>query len=246
MKFAGLTLATLAGVKASNLNEAGNQVFRAVTTGILDGSVTLDATSDPPFTVLRTITQVDMDLINRYGCWCYFQDDYGAGKGKPVDEIDTLCKRLHDGYTCAQMDSQDLGDDPVCIPWEVEYNSAIGSGQLVNMDIATIRSECDAQNPDNGCPNWVCKIEGYFLQQLVLYFTHGGQINHQFRHQMGFDVNVGCPVSVGIKSDKACCDEYPLRFPFKTYNGSRDCCYTHTFNTNLYMCCPDGKVKMSC
>jgi len=194
---------------------------------------------------VRTITQTDMDQVNQYGCWCYFQNDYGAGRGKPVDEIDMLCKRLHDGYQCAIMDSANLVTGE-CIPWEVSYESAVGSGMLVDMDIATIRSECDIQNPSNGCANWVCKIEGYFVQQLVLYFTHGGSIDQSLRHANGFDPKNDCPISTGIDSEKACCDDYPLRFPFKTYNGSRDCCYSHTFNTNLYQCCPDGKVKMAC
>ena len=48
--------------------------------------------NNPMAAAERTITQDDMDLINEYGCWCYFQDAHGSGKGKPVDEIDTLCK----------------------------------------------------------------------------------------------------------------------------------------------------------
>ena len=194
----------------------------------------------------RTITQSDMQLVNEYGCWCYFENDHGKGKGRPVDEIDVMCKRLHDGYTCAIMDAENLGHDE-CIPWEVDYNSAVGSGfSLINMDVETIRSECDAQNPEVGCANWACKIEGYFVQQYFLYATGGGIINEEFRHENGFDPDLGCPIQHGVKSEKACCDEYPLRFPFKTYNGARDCCYTHTFNTNLYQCCGDGKVKMTC
>lgn len=203
------------------------------------------ANDDPNGEGDKTITKLDMDLINEYGCWCYFEDGYGPGRSKPVDEIDTLCKRLHDGYTCAIMDSSELVSGE-CVPWEISYNSAIGSGMIMDMDISSIRQECDVQNPSNGCPNWVCKIEGYFVQQLVLHFTHGGLINHNFRHSNGFNPETDCPISTGIKSEKACCDEYPLRFPFKIYNGSRDCCFTHTFNTNLYQCCPDGKVKMTC
>jgi len=192
----------------------------------------------------KTITQADMGLINEYGCWCYFQSDHSKGRSGPVDEIDTLCKRLHDGYTCAIMDSTDLGN--ACVPWEINYNSATGAGMIFSMDISTIRNECDVQNPDIGCPNWVCKIEGYFIQQLVLYFTHGGSINHQHRHENGFQPSLDCPISTGVDSEKACCDEYPLRFPYKTYDGARDCCFTHTFNTEMYSCCDDGTVKMSC
>jgi hypothetical protein len=241
MKFAIFSMAVFSAVQAA---EGDSTHFAELLQTAKEAETAATANGAVPANGLRTVTQEDMDLVNEYGCWCYFQDGYGSGKGKPVDDIDVLCKRLHDGYTCAIMDSADLGDE--CVPWEVSYNSAIGSGMLIDMDIATIRQECDVQNPDNGCPNWVCKIEGYFLQQLVLYFTHGGQINHNFRHAMGFNTATGCPVMTGTKSDKACCDEYPLRFPFKTYNGARDCCYTHTFNTNLYQCCGDGTVKMSC
>ena len=87
----------------------------------------------------RTITQSDMALINEYGCWCYFQNDHHKGKGQPTDGIDSLCKRLHDGYTCAMIDAQAMGD--TCVPWEVTYQSATGAGLAINMDI--IRSEFD-------------------------------------------------------------------------------------------------------
>jgi hypothetical protein len=192
----------------------------------------------------RSITNTDMDMIDEYGCWCYFMNDHGQGRGKPVDDIDMLCKRLHDGYTCAIMDALDLG--MTCVPWEVQYNSALGSGLGMGMNIDGIRTECNSQNQATGCEQWACKIEGYFVQQLVLLFTHGGEIHDEYSHSNGFDWRVDCPISTGIQSEKACCDEHPIRFPFKTYNGARDCCYSHTFNTNLYQCCPDGHVKMSC
>ena len=246
MKIFALTSALLGATQAnvSNLLQQANAQMEK--TAEKQAAANLDGDdSGIPMDLQRAVTQDDMDLVNQYGCWCYFQDDYGQGRGKPVDEIDTLCKRLHDGYTCAIMDSQDLVSGP-CIPWEISYNSAVGSGLITDMDIATIRSECDVQNPTNGCENWVCKIEGYFVQQLVLYFTHGGLIDHSMRHANGFNPKTDCPISTGIDSEKACCDDYPLRFPFKTYNGSRDCCYSHTFNTNLYQCCADGKVKLSC
>lgn len=107
--------------------------------------------------VQRTITGADMGLINEYGCWCYFQEGHYLAKSGPVDAIDVLCKRLHDGYSCAMMDAKRLGFE--CIPWNVPYNSAIGSGLVVNMDLATIRQECDTQNPNTvSCENWACKM----------------------------------------------------------------------------------------
>ena len=58
-----------------------------------------------------------------YGCWCYFYDDVGRGKGTPVDEIDSFCKVLNDGYECAIRDSEDEGVS--CVPWEVFYGEEL-------------------------------------------------------------------------------------------------------------------------
>jgi len=193
----------------------------------------------------RTITGSDMGLINEYGCWCYFENGHYQAKSGPVDPIDILCKRLHDGYACAMLDAKDMGFE--CIPWAVPYNSAIGTGLVTNMDITTIRSECDTQNPvTNSCENWACKIEGYFVQQLLQYFVNGGLINQDNRHDNGFDPNLSCPTKDGPDSERECCDQQPLRFPFKTYDGSRDCCINHTFDTNMFSCCNDGTVQISC
>merc|ERR1712079_465815 len=57
--------------------------------------------------------------MNEYGCWCYFYDDHGRGKGTPVDAIDEMCKTLHEGYECAMRDAEDEGS--TCVPWEVDY-----------------------------------------------------------------------------------------------------------------------------
>merc|ERR1711879_31934 len=64
-----------------------------------------------------------VDLLNEYGCWCYFYNDHGRGKGQPVDESDGFCKTLHEGYDCAIRDAEDRGD--ACTPWEVAYVSGI-------------------------------------------------------------------------------------------------------------------------
>merc|ERR1712168_1604572 len=60
--------------------------------------------------------------LDEYGCWCYFYDNVGRGKGNPVDEVDAMCKTLGEGYECAMRDSEDEGSD--CTPWEVAYTPA--------------------------------------------------------------------------------------------------------------------------
>ena len=41
----------------------------------------------------------------------YFdEEDHGKGRGSPVNQVDRLCKALHDGYECINM------DDATCEP----------------------------------------------------------------------------------------------------------------------------------
>lgn len=192
----------------------------------------------------RALTQADMSMLNMYGCWCYFEDDHGKGRGQPIDELDAQCKILQDGYYCAIQDAADLGQS--CTPWEVIYNSAIGIG-IGSISIPNVIAECDTANPSDGCGNAACKIEGYFVVGFLQKILTGSQINQDYRHLNGFDKMAMCPISGnGLKSEKSCCGDHPKRFPFKNYGGNRECCQGHTFNTNLYTCCADGTVKMSC
>ena len=47
--------------------------------------------------------------IDGYGCWCYFEDDHGLGRGQAQDPIDNHCRTTHDGYSCAIMDHGSTG-----------------------------------------------------------------------------------------------------------------------------------------
>merc|ERR1712048_1016899 len=79
--------------------------------------------------------------IDGYGCWGYFEDDHGLGRSQPKDAIDAHCRTIHDGYTCAIMDSDDT-----CVPWTVEYTSGIE-----NNDITDLVPNCENNNAGNQC-----------------------------------------------------------------------------------------------
>jgi len=194
--------------------------------------------------VERALTNADMGLLSDYGCWCYFEANHGAGRGHPIDELDSFCKTLHDGYECIMFDSDQAGAP--CIPWEVSYNSAFGSGFPSGISEDELSINCDASNTAGTCAAWTCKVEGFFAQQFFLYATAGGTINNDNRHANGFDNKANCPITAGPKSEKSCCGNYPRRAPYKTYSGSRDCCSGRTFNTDMFMCCTDGKIAIAC
>merc|ERR1711981_2387 len=163
-----------------------------------------------------------VNSLDEYGCWCYFYDNVGRGKGTPVDEIDGFCKTLGDGYQCAILDSEAAGES--CVPWEVTDN----------------------------CARFGCAVEGQFVDSLFAFLLSGSQIDYNtYGHNNGFDPshNEGCPVKPGVKGvsgEKSCCGAYPYRFPFKTLDGDRACCGARTYNTQLLNCCSNGQVKANC
>merc|ERR1712048_417029 len=124
--------------------------------------------------IAKTINQ-----INEYGCWCYFNDDHGRGKGQPQDAIDEMCKVLHDGYECAMRDAEDEGT--TCVPWEVDYTSAVGGGG------SSIAEECAVLNQGNNCAIRGCTVEGTFVANLLDAFVSGNNIDEALKHENGFD-----------------------------------------------------------
>ena len=69
--------------------------------------------------VNNPITTILSQIWN-YGCWCYFQDNHGRGRGEAQNYMDEHCKVLHHGYTCIMMDADDEGDNN-CNPLTHEY-----------------------------------------------------------------------------------------------------------------------------
>ena len=49
--------------------------------------------------------------LDNYACWCFFGSNWRKGKGKAVNEIDQICKDLHDCYKCAAIDADNEGDN---------------------------------------------------------------------------------------------------------------------------------------
>lgn len=139
-------LATLTSAQVQNATITATGPGRAQQVGI-NAVVGFRALVNPGTN--RAITQSDMGLLNDYGCWCFFESSHGNGKGKPVDELDTYCKALHDGYECIIADSEAQGQ--ACVPWEIPYNSAFGTGIPTGLTMQGLSDECDTNNPADSC-----------------------------------------------------------------------------------------------
>lgn len=169
-----------------------------------------------------------MQFIDEYGCWCYFDSDYVLGKSKPVDQVDSFCRDLHNGYDCVIMDV-----NTTCVPFEANYNSGL-------TEDGTLLDNCIENNPGDTCLQYSCVVEGHFVERIFEYFVSGQIIDQSFKHENGFDTSktAGCPLKVGPKSpERQCCGTYPIRYPFKPLGGERSCCGQRTFLTAMHDCC---------
>merc|ERR1712110_308504 len=175
------------------------------------------------------------DSFDGYGCWCYFEEEHGKGRGQAVDEVDQVCKKLANGYECAMMDTANT-----CIPWEVNYVSGIGGGP------DAINSRCASFNA-NACSEVACILEGHFVQEMMTMILFGTGVDSQY-HNSNFDVSSECITYVGGgPADKECCGVHPWRKPFHTRGATNACCSeAKVYNTLTHDCCLDGEVRESC
>lgn len=179
-----------------------------------------------------------MAAIRNYGCWCFFGDDHGSGKGAPVDSVDAMCKNLHMGYDCAMMDYAEATGNDDCVPWEVSYNSGMSFGMGALVDT------CNNVN-DDLCAQYACMIEGAFVVNIIGAFLSLGSVNPGNLPQNGFNFRESCPVNSGTQTDeRSCCGVLPFRYPYKPVD--RECCGASTYDPSMMDCCADNVPKFSC
>lgn len=184
------------------------------------------------------------DAIDGYGCWCYFDNSFSSGRGEVMNELDEICKILHDGYKCAIVDckNENKGD---CEPWNVDYISA-GMASF-NSLIKT----CEYNNEGNMCAVRACIVEGWFAN-AILDVLMGKNYKHDagLLHGNGFEKEEYCqgvqPRLLDPESRVQCCGEFPHRYPYQDFAGERQCCGQVVYSTTLYECCENNMVSVSC
>jgi len=190
-------------------------------------------------------------IFTNYGCWCYFTDGLASGHGTAVDELDQLCKLLHGGYQCAQLDNGDS-----CVPWEIEYSSFFGTtnhysaAATVFQNLGHVQTSCQNFNPSNSCAAAACMVEGYFVIQFV-DLVRQNLISQSNFVDNGFQTD-SCRApgsgNGGTAGPIECCGLYPTRFPYASQAGRKQCCDVAgvTYDSAFNVCCADGSIKASC
>ena len=187
-----------------------------------------------------------IDDLDGYGCWCYFDEDVGRGQGTPVNKIDARCRNLHHGYACARLD--DSSNNVCQRPWEVSYTHVDLNNYLNTLTLSyeDVHIECETKNAGDDCKSRACAVESYFILNLVTLALTPNTFDYSFSHAENvWDPTANCLPMDLDSSEKECCGDYPLRFPFKTKNGERGCCKDVTYDTNMHNCCAGDVLSLA-
>lgn len=174
------------------------------------------------------------DQMLMYGCWCQLHHDnwYNSNKGTPVDHLDNACRSWFKCYECIDM------DDDKCDGIGERY------GQIV-FHSSTSTLSCENAGREGSCKRNACECD---LKLGLSMFQYASEFDPQYNSDNDFAPEKQCVASgggPGFQPD-ACCGEYPSRFPFYTYDGTRGCCNGKTYDSDELLCCPNGHVAITC
>lgn len=168
-----------------------------------------------------------------YGCWCiaHGENPLLAKRGLPADQIDSVCKDHALCYECARMDY-----GHTCDPTQVGY-------QVTGMkDLVSNHRFLSCENTDV-CEQSLCQCDKMLAEGLVRTYDQWDEQYHI--STSGFDGRAQCelpePIHDWGELDQ-CCGEYPLRAPYRSDNGNRQCCVDKTYHTYYLECC-NNEVK---
>lgn len=191
----------------------------------------------------RKITKGMLSNINKYGCWCHFEETFDMSRGEPVDGFDSHCKQYHHSLQC--LDSDNIcgtGTDP----HTVEYNLVLSQTTQGTV------YDCNTAN-NNACEVAVCQSQLALGLGFDQEFESGNYLDlANFSAQVGvgtFDFASQCNLS-GPGFDKesfGCCGNYDsgTRRPVMVEVGTSvdmECCVKPNgsfivFNTAFMDCC---------
>lgn len=182
-----------------------------------------------------------------YGCWCLPDAEhklFTVGYGKPVDNIDSSCKRQSQCYDCAQVDHSDRVCDASTMGYhyKLSYDPADPSNHMKK----SIECLDTPRGTKGSCRRSICECDKRLAEELREHFGEWHVGHHQ--EQGTFDAGANCIVE-GCKngncsgSEIACCGNLGsgVRMPYKVADGRRKCCGEKTYDSSFQDCC-DGNM----
>lgn len=121
---------------------------------------------------LRDQTQHDMES---HGCWCtklnFDHSLFPNHGGKPVDELDAICRRWFQARRCIHMEKGPCNDLTVYgKAWRKDTYSTIMTNVIdktVRPMLLEIAMDCDQADR---CGKAVCKIDAHYANEVLVFF----------------------------------------------------------------------------
>jgi len=151
-----------------------------------------------------------------YGCNCLILGDRpmsDPGHGRPVDELDTVCKAYKDCVKCVQME---YGDQ--CIGEFKKYRYGMNAS----------RGEVTCRDKPGTCERALCECDAQFGRQMPAHRHVFNEDYHLFWSTTGWSPEENCLRGGNGPYEPQCCgaDDGPLKI----------------FNAKTKECCADGSV----
>ena len=188
--------------------------------------------------------------IQNYGCHCFpnFKSTIG-GKGKPVDQLDEVCRSLFRCYRCIDIESDEYGS---CDTNQGGYKYGLLENEGGSRDI-----NCDTMfNKSPMCKTHQCQCDRQFADSLAALFEDGSNwaynpdywLNPKYVKRAEangdpiFDKNASCDAVASPPADQCCGADYPFKIPYDSQN--RECCAAAYKSYDFFAqeCCDDGTV----
>ena len=189
-------------------------------------------------------------MVSNYGCHCFpnFKSTIG-GKGKPVDQLDEVCRSLFRCYRCIDIESDEYGS---CDTNQGGYKYGLLENEGGSRDI-----NCDTMfNKSPMCKTHQCQCDRQFADSLAALFEDGSNwaynpdywLNPKYVKRAEangdpiFDKNASCDAVASPPADQCCGADYPFKIPYASQN--RECCAAAYKSYDFFAqeCCDDGTV----
>lgn len=186
--------------------------------------------------------------LQEYGCWCFFNDKHGQGRGPPVDDFDSHCMKYHHAVSCAKLEIDS------CDPYNTSYSvTAVNSG--ANGDITY-----DCESGNDPCQTATCYSQTHFISLLLNEQLANLQVPNypnfsSWKDGGNFDNGVCRSSGPGHERQEMCCGTWKHNTKKLLKFGrtlSRSCCDNpsdgtfKTYDMSLSQCCDDGVVRVQC
>lgn len=137
------------------------------------GNKRMETASGKKFAQIKTVLLAyqkwqSFGKFDYYGCYCFTEGmNLAYGRGSPVDEIDSACKRWFTCYQCAEMDATILNrteSREVCNGREQKYNFFADRDDLGLPQIG-----CKMNGEHDECARAICECDADFIRSLAKY-----------------------------------------------------------------------------